>query len=122
MGTGNVRGARGESLAGAWLELAGCPVIGRNVRLGGVEVDLLAEDGETRVVVEVKLRGRADYGGAALAVDRRKRERLVRAARALQQSGAKAVRIDVIAIETEADGLTLRHYRNAVTDGRGSRW
>lgn len=116
MGTGNVRGTRGETLAAAWLELVGWPVIGRNVRLGGVEVDLVARDGEARVVVEVKLRGRADYGGAALAVDFRKRGRLIRAARALEQSGAPAVRIDVIAIETEADGLTLRHYRNAVTD------
>ena len=116
MGTGNMRGARGESLAAAWLELAGCAVIGRNVRLGGVEVDLLAREGETRVVVEVKLRGRSDYGGAALAVDYAKRGRLVRAAHALEQSGVPAVRIDVIAIETEADGLTLRHYRNAVTE------
>jgi putative endonuclease len=116
MGTGNVRGARGESLAAAWLELAGLQVIGRNVRLGGVEVDLVAREGDTHVVVEVKLRGRADYGGAALAVDRVKRVRLVRAARALEQSGAPGVRIDVIAIETAADGLTLRHYRNAVTD------
>jgi len=116
MGTGNVRGARGESLAAAWLDLAGLQVIGRNVRLGGVEVDLVARDGDTHVVVEVKLRGRADYGGAALAVDRVKRARLARAARALEQSGAPEVRIDVIAIETAADGLTLRHYRNAVTD------
>ena len=114
MGTGNVRGARGESLAAAWLELSGHEVIGRNVRLGGVEVDLVAHDGGTRVVVEVKLRGRSDYGGPALAVDRTKRMRLMRAARALEPAGN--VRIDVIAIETGTDGLTLRHYRNAVTD------
>jgi putative endonuclease len=114
MGTGNIRGARGESLAAAWLELSGHEVIGRNVRLGGVEVDLVARAGDTHVVVEVKLRGRADFGGAALAVDRTKRVRLMRAARALESSGN--VRIDVIAIETQADGLTLRHYRNAVTE------
>ena len=116
MGTGNVRGARAESLAAAWLELAGHRVIERNVRIGGVEVDLLARDGETHVIVEVKLRGRSDYGGAAQAVDHAKRARLRRAARALGPSGAALVRIDVIAIETEPDGLTLRHYRNAVTD------
>jgi len=114
MGTGNVRGARGESLAAAWLELSGHDVIGRNVRLGGVEVDLVAREGDTHVVVEVNLRGRSDFGGAALAVDRAKRVRLMRAARALEASGN--VRIDVIAIETQGDGLTLRHYRNAVTE------
>ena len=116
MGTGNMRGMHGEALAAAWLELAGHEVVGRNVRLGGVEVDLVARDGATCVVVEVKLRGRADYGGAALAVDHVKRSRLKRAARALEQSGATGVRIDVIAIETSPDGLALRHYRNAVTD------
>jgi putative endonuclease len=116
MGTGNVRGARGESLAAAWLELAGHEVVGRNVRIGGVEVDLVTRDGTTCVVVEVKLRGRSDYGGAALAVDAIKCARLKRAARALGQSGAAGVRIDVIAIETGPDGLALRHYRNAVTD------
>jgi len=116
MGTTNRRGAGGESLAAAWLELDGHEVLGRNVKVGGVEVDVLARQGATRVVVEVKLRGRADYGGAALAVDRAKRERLMRAARALEQSGASAVRIDVIAIDTDPDGLRLRHYRNAVTD------
>jgi putative endonuclease len=114
MGTGNLRGARGESLAAAWLELSGHDVIGRNVRLAGVEVDLVARENETHVVVEVKLRGRSDFGGAALAVDRAKRARLMRAARALDSSGN--VRIDVIAIETQGDGLTLRHYRNAVTE------
>ena len=116
MGTANRRGARGESLAAAWLELAGHEVLGRNVRVGGVEVDVLARQGETSVVVEVKLRGRADYGGAALAVDRAKRERLKRAVRALEQSGAPSVRIDVIAIDTGPDGLNLHHYKNAVTD------
>src|SRR6058998_1252535 len=116
MGFAQTRGRAGEALAAAYYELLGCQVLARNLKLGGVEVDLLVSDRGTRVLVEVKLRGRADYGGAALAVDRAKRERLVRAARALEQSGAPAVRIDVIAIETGADGLTLRHYRNAVTD------
>ena len=116
MDSTKVRGVRGEALAAAWLELCGHEVLGRNVRLGGVEVDLVARAGSDRVVVEVKLRGRADYGGAALAVDRAKRERLMRAARALEQSGATGVRIDVIAIETDREGCTLRHYRNAVTE------
>ena len=116
MARASLRGAGGESLAAAWLTLTGHEVLGRNVRLSGVEVDLVAREGETHVVVEVKLRGRSDYGGAALAVDRIKRERMKRAVRALEQSGAQSVRIDVIAIETDAEGMSLRHYRNAVTE------
>ena len=87
----------------------------RNQRLGGVEVDLVAAEAKARILVEVKYRGRSDYGGAALAVDRIKRERLIRAARALESQGA-AVRIDVVAIELDADGATVRHYRNAVSE------
>lgn len=116
MGTTRARGDAGERLAAAYLELAGCAVLERNVRLGGVEVDLMAAEGTTRVVVEVKLRARGDYGGAALAVDRFKRQRLMRAAQALQQHGVSHVRVDVVAIDLGPDGASVRHYRNAVTD------
>ena len=115
MGIAQRHGRAGEALAAAYFELLGWEVEGRNLKLGGVEVDLVVADGATRVLVEVKLRGRSDYGGAALAVDRPKRERLKRAARVLG-GGATALRIDVVALERLDDGLTLRHYRNAVTD------
>jgi len=115
MGIARRHGQAGEALAAAYFELLGCEVEGRNIKLGGVEVDLIVADGSTRVVVEVKLRGRPDFGGAARAVDHAKRERLKRAARALS-GGAVPVRIDVVALERLDDGLTLRHYRNAVTD------
>lgn len=115
MGIARKRGIAGEQLAACYFELIGCPVVARNVRLAGVEVDLVVDDGGTRVLVEVKTRGRDDYGGAALAVDARKRERLLRAARTLTRDQA-AVRIDVIALETSSDGAVLRHYRGAITE------
>jgi putative endonuclease len=114
MGTAQDRGHAGEDLAAAYLALAGIEVVRRNARLAGVEVDLVARDGRVRVLVEVKLRTRSDFGGAAAAVDGRKRERLRRAALALMGEGAGAVRVDVIAIETHAEGLALRHVRDAV--------
>jgi len=116
MGVTRKRGKAGEALAVAYLELAGYRVIGRNLRLGGVEVDALAAEGPTQVVVEVKLRGRSDYGGAAAAIDHVKRARLVRAARALQQSGADRVRVDVVTVDLSPDGAAVRHYRSAVTE------
>ncbi len=115
MGMAQRRGRAGEALAAAYFELLGCEVVGRNLRLAGVEVDLVVADGATRVLVEVKLRGRADFGGAARAVDVRKRERLKRAARTLEADGAP-LRIDVVALEPLDEGLALRHYRNAITD------
>ena len=116
MGVTRSRGAAGEALAAAYLALIGCEVAGRNVRLDGVEVDLVAAEGSVRVLVEVKFRGRTDYGGAALAVDHSKRRRLLRAAGALGRTEAHPVRIDVVAIELEPDGAVLRHYRNAITE------
>ena len=116
MGLASTRGKAGEALAIAYLELAGYRVTGRNLRIGGVEVDALVSDGPAQGVVEVKVRARTDYGGAAAAIDHVKRARLVRAARALQLQGARCVRIDVVAVDLSPEGATVRHYRSAVTE------
>jgi putative endonuclease len=114
MGLAQQRGRAGEDLAVAYLELAGLEVTRRNARLAGVEVDLVARDGRARVVVEVKLRNRQDYGGAAGAVDEAKSRRLRRAALALLAEEGGPVRVDVVAVDLTAEGLTLRHVRDAV--------
>ena len=117
MGLAQDHGRAGEALAAAYLELAGLEVVRRNARLAGVEVDLVAREGRTRVVVEVKLRNRSDYGGAAWAVDARKCARLRRAALALLVDEGGPVRVDVVAMDLTREGLVLRHVRNAVTEG-----
>jgi putative endonuclease len=114
MGRTQVRGAAGEALAAAYLELVGFTIERRNARIAGVEVDLVARDGPAQVLVEVKLRGRLDYGGAALAIDRSKRDRLIQAGRFLAAAGV--VRIDVVAVEQSEDGAVVRHFRNAITE------
>lgn len=115
MGTAGERGRAAEAMAASYLELIGCGIEARNVRLHDVEVDLVAREGRARVLVEVKYRTRSDYGGAALAVDHRKRARLLRAATALPLGARDSVRIDVITIDLSSDGAALRHYRGAVT-------
>jgi putative endonuclease len=114
MGLTRERGRAGERLAEAYLELLGARPCGRNVRIAGVEVDLVVDDGPVRVLVEVKLRSRGDYGGAALAVDHRKRHRLLRAASALVQTGISRVRVDVVTIDLDPDGARVSRYRNIV--------
>ena len=116
MGIAQFRGRAGEALAAAFLELRGCRVVARNVRLGGVEVDLVVEEGGVHAIVEVRLRSRADFGSAAETLDGRKRDRLRRAAGALMQQCACRVRLDVVAIDLAADGARLAHYRNAFAD------
>ena len=116
----DVRGRAGESLAAAYLELTGFQVIERNIRVAGVEIDLVADDRGTVVLVEVKTRARNDWGGAAMAIDQAKRERLRRAAMSFEQRGAERIRIDVIAIETDAKGARLTHHRNAIEGRSGA--
>lgn len=116
MGFAQDRGRAGEALAAAWLVLAGCRLLARNQRFGGVEVDLVADDRGVVVLVEVRLRTRSSWGTAADTVGRRKIERLVLAARAIELRGERRVRVDVITIDVDREGLQLRHIRNAVTD------
>jgi putative endonuclease len=119
MGIASSRGHAAEALAAAYLELTGYEVVGRNVRIAGVEVDLVARDRGFRVLVEVKYRGRADYGGAALAVHRGQQARLLRAAGAMSR-GSLPVRVDVVAVQLTPDGARIDHHRNAVTESRRS--
>ena len=73
-------GDAAEDAACTHLVQHGCRVIARNVRYREGELDVIAQDGATLVFVEVRLRSRDTFGGAAASVDRFKRKRLVRAA------------------------------------------
>ena len=116
MGTGQERGRAAEALAAAYLGLLGFRVRATNARIGGVEIDLVLEDGDVVALVEVKLRSRSDYGGAAHAVDRAKRARLARAAVALERREGRPVRVDVVAVDLDLDEARLRHIRNVRFD------
>jgi putative endonuclease len=70
------RGRAGEDAAAALLEAQGYRIVGRNVRLPGGEIDIIARDGETVVFVEVKARAGGSFGSAVAAVDARKRATL----------------------------------------------
>ena len=74
-------GAAAEAIAAAHLARHGLRILARNWRMRGGEIDLICADGETLVFVEVRLRTRADYGGAAASITVAKQRRLVLAAR-----------------------------------------
>jgi putative endonuclease len=75
------RGQAAEALAAEYLRRRGLSILERNFRCRFGEIDLIARDGETVVFVEVRMRGRSDFGGAAESITARKRERLRKAAR-----------------------------------------
>ena len=114
-------GAEGEARAARFLAARGYRVVGRNVRAGGVELDLVATRGRLVAFVEVKTRRSRAAGAPEEAVDFRKRERLARGAQAwLAANGRPGLRarLDVIACEWDArTGWQLRHWEGAFEAG-----
>jgi putative endonuclease len=112
-------GARGEDLAHRFLQKLGYTVVARNwlAEDGSGELDLVAWDGPTLVVVEVKTRASADFGLPEKAVDREKRRHLVRtAARYAREADVPviALRFDIISVLL-GNKPVIDHIRNAFT-------
>ncbi|MDA3937675.1 MAG: YraN family protein [Actinomycetota bacterium] len=110
-------GRKGEDAATAYLERVGLTVVERNWSTKSGEIDIVALDGETLVLVEVKTRRSMRTGTPEEAVSPTKQKRLIRLARAyLASTGIEplAVRFDVIGIRVlSADRALLRHHRSA---------
>lgn len=71
-------GPLGERRAAWFYRLRGYRIVARNVRLGAGEIDLVVQRSRTIAIVEVKTRQSHTAGEGYDAVDRRKRERLIR--------------------------------------------
>ncbi|MFV0435623.1 MAG: YraN family protein [Leucobacter sp.] len=97
-------GARGESIAAAYLEDLGFRILDRNWRNRYGELDLVALDRDEIVGVEVKTRSGTGYGNPLSAITVRKAGRLRRLlldwVRA-HQARAPGLRIDAV-------GITIR--------------
>ena len=90
----------GEAMASSFLIDHGMEIIGRQVRVGRGEIDLVMQDGEELVFVEVKTRQSNAFGNPEESVTRRKLERILRMAQIyLKKEGLECPwRIDVVAI------------------------
>jgi len=112
-------GETAERFAQHWLESRGLTCIETNYHCRFGEIDLVMRDHNTVVFVEVRLRKHRDYGGAAASVDSRKQRKLRLAAEhyiATRGLSARQVcRIDVIALQTAADGWDVDWLENAIS-------
>ena len=105
----------GEDAAAEYLAKKNYKILGRKVRTRVGEIDLLAQEGMTVVVVEVKAKADASRGAPEEMVDWKKQRKLIRLAKEVNQKfPAFGIRIDVVAIE----GKEIRHHVNAVEDNR----
>ena len=94
-------GLLAEDAAARLFAARGARIVARNLRTPYAEIDLLAEEDGTLVLVEVKARAR----NAAYALSRAQRQRLVRAALYLQgQRGSldTPIRFDVVTCDVQS--------------------
>ena len=123
-------GDTAEDLVATRLSEAGWTVLARNIHVGRHELDLVAVDPgppAALVIVEVRWRGRRDFGIAEETFDHRKRAHLRTAVGRLLEDGLPdgrsvprlPIRIDLFAVEPpgSAAGVPrIRHHRNALAD------
>ncbi|HBO70681.1 MAG TPA: YraN family protein [Deltaproteobacteria bacterium] len=115
-------GREAEEAVCGYLRDRGMEIVARNFRGRGGEVDIVAREGDTLAFVEVRYRGREDFGRPEESIDRGKRLRVVSAARGylgtVSPADWREARFDVAAVEEGPAGPVIRYYPNAF-DARG---
>jgi putative endonuclease len=113
-------GRRAEDAVADYLVASGFEVLGRNVRLGKLELDVVARRGDLVVVVEVRTRGPTALDTAFGSVTAQKRARLRRAVERLWRreldamDGVERVRIDVAAVTFDAGKTSVEYVEGAI--------
>ncbi len=100
-------GRAGEEAAVEALRARGYRIVGRNVRLRGGELDVIAEEAGTIVFVEVKARRSSAFGTPAEAVGPRKQRTLCHLAMrylAGRGLGERPCRFDVVEVWVDSAG------------------
>ena len=115
-------GSQGERAAVQFLRAKGLKILATRHRNSFGEIDVIAEDGDTTVFVEVKTRSSEHAGQPFEAVDRKRQNRMSRAALAwLKQNRrlAQRCRLDVISIIWPKDQQQpqISHYPAAFEPG-----
>ena len=113
-------GRRAEEAAASYLETGGFVVLGRNVRVRRLEIDLIVREGPVIAVVEVRTRGDGAWVRAFDSVDWRKRARIRSAGTALWRSRFQAdttverMRFDIVSVSFDERGTpTCEHLKAA---------
>ena len=97
-------GRRAELAVADYLFALGFDLLARNLRLGHLELDIVARKGSLLVVTEVRTRGRTSYQRAFESVSPQKRARIVTAVdrlwrrRSSWMQGVERVRLDAAAV------------------------
>lgn len=116
-------GREAEEGAAEKLRANGFRILWQNLRIGALELDLVAKKGDLVVVVEVRARGPGSYEKPLASISRTKRRTLLRGVRALwkgriaKMPDVKRIRIDVAAVTRGEDGaLAIEWIAGAFTE------
>jgi putative endonuclease len=118
--TGSALGQRAELAVVDYLVVRRFDILGQNVRLGSLELDVVARQGPLVAVVEVRTRGKTSYQHAFESLNATKRARLHRAVRRLWREqlrampGVERVRIDVAAVTFEGGVTSVEYVEGAI--------
>lgn len=110
-------GRHGEDVAAGYLKSLGMLVVERNWRCPGGEIDIVALDGDTLVIAEVKTRRSLDYGHPFEAVGADKLARLHRLGAAWCRDRELRMplrRVDVVAVVDDGSGHPLVEHLKGV--------
>lgn len=112
-------GRRAEDAVASYVEAAGATVLGRNVRVGRLEIDLVVREGPVVAIVEVRTRGPGAWQRALASIDPAKRARVRAAGESLWRSRLSAdrtlerMRFDVAAVTFDERGRAEVEYVKA---------
>ena len=114
----NLLGEEGEKIAIQYLKSKNYLIHHSNWRMGHLEVDIIADNGEEVVFVEVKTRSSDEFGAPEESVDEQKEKDLITVADVyLERLNIEVpVRFDIIAIVLNEDSSCLTHYEDAFSD------
>lgn len=116
-------GRKAERAVAEYLIQDGFVLLAQNLRLGALEIDLLAKKGGLVAVVEVRTRGAGSFAGPFASVTPKKRATLLRATHRLWRerlsamSDVERVRIDVAAVTFDGDRATIEYAAGAIVAG-----
>jgi putative endonuclease len=108
-------GRAAEDAAARHLEERGYTVVLRNVRVGHLEVDIVARKGPVVAIVEVRFRGPGAWTSALGSVDPAKRRRIRQAGDRIwrryfkRDPGVERMRFDVIAVGASGSDYEIEH-------------
>ena len=121
-GAGETRAERArlaEAAVAAYLEQRGFSVVAQNLRLGRLELDVVARQGTLVVIVEVRTRGPGAWTTAFGSIDSGKRRRIRRAGERLWQrrykhdQSVERLRFDAASVSFDAAGSSQVEYVEA---------